>query len=550
MNLAGQRYVPLEWHFISTVSYDDPFNDVDVDVKVEDATGRSWMIPAFWQGGNTWTVRFSAPKEGSYTYKSICTSPTDAGLHDQTGQIEISAYSGTNPLYVHGPIQIMQNQRYFEYADGTPFPWLGDTWHPLMTSRINNSDEVELLAKDREEKGYTFIEFINGFLCDITLWDKRLSNEAGFAWTKDLKSINPEYYNICEPKIKTITDHGIVLGINGAWGFYIKLLGLEKMKKHFRYMIARWAAYPVIWILAGETTYVSYDLNTLPDDDPKVIQWAAEANTMWSEVLRYLKETDPFHRMVTTHTMHGKLASEELNKSDLLDFDAFQCGIHDENYDLVGNEVKSCCIRARQNKPIKPYVNEETCYEQMLYRCGPNVQRWIFWHSMLGGCAGWTYGACGLFDMSHEEDPFGTSVYGVNWGECSWQEAYQFEGGKEVSRCRKYLNKYEWWKLQPAQDKVVNADGIDAWQECVAAEIPGKVLISYFYPHVSLMTMYRIQGTTFRNLKPGDRYQIFVYNPIRDYEKDLGEATVTEEGLLFTPKPWTANDWVYVAEKI
>jgi hypothetical protein len=31
-------------------------------------------------------------------------------------------------------------------------------------------------------------------------------------------------------------------------------MGMEKVKKHWRYLIARWSAYPVVWCLAGEGT--------------------------------------------------------------------------------------------------------------------------------------------------------------------------------------------------------------------------------------------------------------------------------------------------------
>ena len=38
------------------------------------------------------------------------------------------------------------------------------------------------------------------------------------------------------------------------------------MKKHWRYLIARWGAYPVVWCLAGEGT-MPYYLSKTPKED-------------------------------------------------------------------------------------------------------------------------------------------------------------------------------------------------------------------------------------------------------------------------------------------
>ncbi len=45
---------------------------------------------------------------------------------------------------------------------------------------------------------------------------------------------------------------GLVPDIMGLWGFHVNWLGLEKTKQHWRYLIARYGAYPVVWTLCGE----------------------------------------------------------------------------------------------------------------------------------------------------------------------------------------------------------------------------------------------------------------------------------------------------------
>ena len=44
--------------------------------------------------------------------------------------------------------------RYFEYADGTPFLWIGDTWWN-WTKRGIHFETFQKLADDRAQKGFT-----------------------------------------------------------------------------------------------------------------------------------------------------------------------------------------------------------------------------------------------------------------------------------------------------------------------------------------------------------------------------------------------------------
>ena len=50
--LSGLENCALEWGFISTKGYGDPFRDVELDVLISASDGREWRVPAFWAGGN------------------------------------------------------------------------------------------------------------------------------------------------------------------------------------------------------------------------------------------------------------------------------------------------------------------------------------------------------------------------------------------------------------------------------------------------------------------------------------------------------------------
>ena len=61
-----------EWSLSSSKPYNDPFNDVNVDVVVSGPSGDEKRIPAFWAGEQTWKVRYSPKQPGRHTCRTEC----------------------------------------------------------------------------------------------------------------------------------------------------------------------------------------------------------------------------------------------------------------------------------------------------------------------------------------------------------------------------------------------------------------------------------------------------------------------------------------------
>ena len=55
---------------------------------------------------------------------------------------------------------------------------------------------------------------------------------------------------------------------------------------------------------------------------------------------------------------------------------------------------------ANAQQPRMPVVNSEVCYEGIMGASWQDIQRFLFWTSMLSGSAGHTYGAQGMWAMS------------------------------------------------------------------------------------------------------------------------------------------------------
>ena len=306
-----------EASLISRKTYVDPFNEVTVDAVVTAPDGSRQVVPAFWAGGLTWRFRYSASSTGEYRYHTRCSDASNADLHGRTGTIRLAKYEGANPFYLHGPIRVAADRYHFEHHDGTPFLWLGDTWWMGLCKRLKWPQEFQSLTADRVNKGFNVVQIVAGLYPDMPAFDDRGANEAGFPWERDYARINPAYFDAADPRIAHLADSGIAPCIVGAWGYHLPWLGIERMKKHWRYLVARYGAYPVIWCVAGEGP-MPYYLSTKHADD------AEFQKKGWTEVAGYLRSIDPYHHPVSIHP--SDMARRAVTDSAVLDFDMLQTG--------------------------------------------------------------------------------------------------------------------------------------------------------------------------------------------------------------------------------
>ena len=508
-----------ELSFPSRKCYADPFNDVEMSVVFQSPDGTERNVPAFWAGGTQWKVRYASSQVGRHTYRTVCTDPTDAGLHGQTGDVEVTEYDGDNPLYRHGPLQVSESGRGLEHRDGTPFFWLGDTWWMGLCTRLGWPDEFAQLAADRVEKGFTVIQIVAGLYPDMGPFDDRGCNEAGFPWEEDWSRIRPAYFDAADRRIAHLVDQGLAPCIVGCWGYYMEFAGKETLRRHWRYLVARWAAYPVVWCAAGEMLMFWY-LHHF-DNDKQREQFHEQTRDHWIEVTQYLRDVDPWLRPVTAHP--GGRGSREMLRDDLVDIEMLQTG-HGGHASLA-NTVNQITESVAQ-MPTKPVVNGEVSYEGIGGTCWQDVQRLMFWVGMLCGAAGHTYGANGIWQMSTTTHPYGPSPHGMSWGSTPWKDAAQLAGSRQVGLGAQLLRRYPWWKLEPTHDLIKERWTADNYYGAYAATIPGVCHIAYLPNPWGGVTV---------NLKPGGRYRARFVNPANGDEYPLGPVTVSADGTWSTP---------------
>jgi hypothetical protein len=472
-----------EFSFVSEKTYPNPFMEVELDALVTTPGGAQMRMPAFWAGDNRWAFRFASDKPGTYSWTLDCSDTGNSSLHRVAGQIKVVQYRGENVLYRHGPIRVANDGRHFEHADGTPFLWLGDTWWKCLCKRMTWEGFQELTA-DRKAKGFSVIQIVCGPYPDEGAFESRWENEGGKPYEKrDFSVVNPKYFEYSDRRIRHLVENGLAPAIVGGWGRGdcdgMALAGVEGIKRHWRNLIARYGAYPTIWIIGGES-----------------------GGREWTEVSRYVQTIDPNHHPSTIHPFDS--CRRSVTDETVISFDMLQTGHGD--WDAARGAIRKVAA-AYALRPPMPVVIGEYCYEGHMQTAFQDVQRYVFWGNMLSGSAGHTYGAAGVWHASVEGDPGIANVY--DW--TTWREGMNYPGSTQLGIGKKLLAQYPWSRFEVHPE----------WApDCVAAGIPGEVRFIY-RPRGQI---YNWAGPVVKNLEPGVTYHVFYFDPATGRRFDQGSV--------------------------
>ena len=535
--VQGMVNCVTELEFIAKTSAGDPFLDTEIDVYFSDVNGGSELrVPAFWTGGDRWKVRFAPSDTGKYRFRFVVTKGPTKLAHEFNGILEAVPYTGANPLLRHGPIQLSDNGRYFVHADGTPFFWLADSWWHGMTSRLTDEGFRTLIA-DRADKGFNVIQFAVANPCDIAPFDDRGGNEAGHAWKDNFSTINPDYWELTDRRIEYLIDQGFVPSMVASWGYYLRFMGEEKMRKHWRYVIARYGAFPVAWILCGESRLPWYPLINKGDDGYR-------QTLQWTKLSKYVSELNSTRRLIGVHP-GPPLWFHNATYPALADYSAidvyYGMGGHGgrDEYTQVVHSLKDMA-NWREKNPGKPSLVGELCWEGMYGgNCGPFIQRVQFWGAVLNGAPGHCYGTDSLWQMNSRKQPFGESVQGYTWGNWPWEEAMHWAGSTYVAVGKRILQQFPWWRFEPHSEWLSHTEENDGSAlVAAAAGIPGEVRVFY----LARKSKQKLLG-----LESGRSYTATFFSPLDGREYPLENPLLADtQGTCEVPRGPINQDWVLV----
>jgi hypothetical protein len=396
-----------------------------------------------------------------------------------------------------------------------------------ITERFHWPEDFHFLAADRKRKGFTVVQIVAGIYPDMDSFDKRGRGDGGFPWTEGYGTINPSWWDMADLRIQHLVESGLVPCIVGCWGYYLQKIGAEKLRKHWRMIVARWGAYPVVWTLAGEGSMPWY-LSERKDQD------RAELMEGWTAMGRYVRSIDPYHRLLTIHP--SKSAKATVNDPSVLDFDMLQTGHSDRR--SLPNTVRSV-VASYDSAPTMPVINGEVCYEGILGQSKDEVQRMMFWACILSGAAGHTYGANGIWQVNEPGKPYGPSPHGGTWGNLPWKDASQLPGSGQLGHSAALLRKLEWWKLEPHPELIEPHWTEQNFEHPYAAAIPGQLRLVYVPAMSPMPTLTKLESGTWEGA---------FLNPSTGERISLGKLNVQGDRWK-APQIPEMRDWVVAVEK-
>ncbi len=526
-------------------------------------SGKTLTIPGFWDGNDTFKLRFAPTLYGVWEYKTICQD--DESLAGKTGTIGANAYKGDLELYKRGFVKTDPTKKYFIYDDGTPFFYIGDTHWSLGYESFDSpgdragntgaTSHFKYICDKRVEQGYTVYQSNNISGGKLNLVDCKINRDdiAGFQYAD-------KYFQYIAEKGFTHAHAQFDTSAAYVFPFYEDKEGVEDLA---RYWVARYGAYPVMWTLAQEIDNDFYfdrgDQSHLKYND-NIYVYIAEC------INKYDAYNHPLsgHQEGASHTTAEGSASHNLSPNGNNGQSAFYS---EEVTQKTGHDWWASQWSLDYTSPNwqfeigKEYW--ETSKVSIMYE-GRYCNLWTKnfgaraqgWYAYLNGFFGYGYGAqdIWLYNSTYHAnvDSFdGYDTVTIADKKITWGEAIELESGYQVSYMKQFFEKLEWWKLIPDFDN--NDYFVPALTtKCyTAATINGNdTYIVYIFD--------RSTGTGYlSNMDSNAAYTLHWYNPrTNEYTligNDIKSNTTSDKGTPAYQLPnkpdRSVEDWVILATK-
>ncbi len=191
--------------------YENPYTDINLTTTFTHESGLVYRRPGFWDGGNTWKVRFAPPNDaGLWKWRS---ASEDSGLVAR-GSFMAIPYEGENRLYKNGLLTNSPAKRNVIHQSGKPFLVVGDT--PWAIPFRATTEQVRIYAEDRQRKGFN-TALLMSLQPDMRAEGPDARNmEQGFARAfSDLQDghilkLNATYFQYLDTLVTTLLNHEIV----------------------------------------------------------------------------------------------------------------------------------------------------------------------------------------------------------------------------------------------------------------------------------------------------------------------------------------------------
>jgi hypothetical protein len=429
------KYGRFEQAFRSPANYANPVQDVVLSAVFTSPMGDTTKVNGFWDGGKIWRVRFCPDQPGKWTFKTTCSDRTNGALNNVSGEFLCTSAGTRNRLEMHGPVRLARDGRHLEHLDRTPFLWLGDTvWGGLA-------------AKSEEWNYYALVRAYQKF--SVSEWaaapGKDLKGRTPWSGTTRI-SINPEYFQQLDMRVDLLNRAGLVSAImplREAVSPQIASLPEDQAILLLRYMVARWGANDVAWVLQCEGD----DLGRHED--------------RWKRIGRAVFGNDP-HAPVILDAGETYYVLDEFRREpwvDLLGYEPGQSLSEDAMQWMVAGPV----TRDWRKEPYRPLVNLAAPFENEHAAQSPHranafeVRRAEYWSLLNSASAGVGYGSYGVWNWV-ADNPFNARPANYN-NLPMWQKCLFMPGAKQMAGVAAVFGGIDFWRFHPAPELIASQPG-------------------------------------------------------------------------------------------
>lgn len=530
-----ERWRMVEISLKSSATYEDPFNDVKVRAIFTGPDGSVIKRPAFWDGNNTWKIRFAPIQTGQWHMETICSDTANQALHHIKKTISAKPYTGDLAIYRHGFLKVSPDNRYFTYADGTPFFYLGDTHWIFAHERFDTSNvegvssQFKYTLDKRVKQGFTVYQsepiqpaHLSGSDSDTGGDEEAFYNLRDGFDSDDL----PGFANL-DRKFKYIADNGLVhANAVICWALdpanFPDQFSKAYMAKLAEYWVARYGAYPVLWTMAQEIDNNHYD----EFDSVTIEKWFAAAET--------ISDTDSYNHPLTAHMENaGETIASNSWWGDKPYHDWWAVQWQKKLTD------KSIPKDFWNYTPTKPSVLFETAYEG--FWTDAKGAREAGYIAFQNGLYGYGYGANGIWNDLYSQTPpdYGTN-YQLPKRYLHWFKGANLKGASQLCYFKRFYTGLKWWKLIPRFDDRSWAVFANAEKSLLSSDGSSTTVVYFFGK--------QLQTGTLKKLGTGNVYKARWYNPRTGGYRTIEQFTAESEHWEIPAKP-DKEDWMLLVQK-
>jgi hypothetical protein len=295
---ALQQRTVGEWSLRSARPYASPFADVLVEGVFTSPGGREFVMPGFYDGDQTWRIRFNPGEAGEWRY-SVRSRPGNSDFAE-SGRFTVE---GGKP---RGFLKSTPGEAWgFRFENGEPFLAIGDTVYDLFGMAYCGGD-VEGFIERRRRQGHNLFR--------VRLTSSEFHPPDGdFEWqTRNMwpwggsrsaprfDRFNLDWFQSIDRTVNSIEakgDLGLEM-IMEAWGFEFPFnhrtwFTAEWEELWLRYLFARYDAYNCVYFWTPLNEYEYY-----PNGD---WNWKVAADRWAMRIGRWYKDFSPHQHVSSVH---------------------------------------------------------------------------------------------------------------------------------------------------------------------------------------------------------------------------------------------------------